>query len=134
MTSLPYIILKIITIIILHHNLMMMMMMMMNIKWDQLNIHDPSTFSTTKEVFSLEDIDFGVKCLANGKTKDIEGYQAKKLKIGGHVLILYIYKLFNIAVKQGFLHLGLKASLFLFSEVVIKITPLIIRLLWLSLS
>ena len=32
------------------------------------------TLLTTKEVFSLEDIDFGVKRLANGKAKDIEGY------------------------------------------------------------
>ena len=31
---------------------------------------------TTEEVFSLEDIDYGVKRLANGKSKDIEGYQA----------------------------------------------------------
>ena len=37
-------------------------------------------------------------------------------------------------LQKGFLHLGLKASLFLFSKVVIKMTPLIIRLLWLSLS
>ena len=29
------------------------------------------TLLTMKEVFSLEDIDFGVKCLANGKAKDI---------------------------------------------------------------
>jgi len=32
------------------------------------------TLLTTKEVFSLEDIDFGVNCLAKGKAKDIEGY------------------------------------------------------------
>jgi len=31
---------------------------------------------TTREVFSLEDIDFGVNRLANGKAKDIVGYQA----------------------------------------------------------
>ena len=30
------------------------------------------TLLATKELFSLEDIDFGVKCLANGKAKDIE--------------------------------------------------------------
>ena len=30
---------------------------------------------TTEEVFSLEDIDFGVKHLENGKAKDIEGDQ-----------------------------------------------------------
>ena len=34
------------------------------------------TLLTTKEVFSLEDNDFGIKRLANGKAKDIEGYQA----------------------------------------------------------
>jgi len=32
------------------------------------------TLLITKEVFSLEDIEFGVKCLANGKAKEIEGY------------------------------------------------------------
>ena len=50
----------------------------------------------------LEDIDFVVKHLANGKSKDIEGYQAEILKIGGHVLISQIHKLFNLAVKKGF--------------------------------
>lgn len=40
--------------------------------------------------------------MANGKAKDIEGYQAKILKIGGHVLIPHIHKLFNFVVKQGF--------------------------------
>ena len=60
------------------------------------------TLLTTKEAFSLEDIDFGVKHLANGKAKDIEGYQAEILKIGGPVLIPHINKLFNQAVKQGF--------------------------------
>ena len=84
------------------------------------------TLLTTKEVLSLEDIDFGVKNLANGKSKDIEGYQAKILKIERFVFIPHIHKLFNLAVKQGF---RLKASLFLFSEVVIKMTRLIIGLL-----
>ena len=60
------------------------------------------TLLTTKEVFSLEDIKFGVNRLANGKAKDIEGYQAEILKIGGPVLIPHIHKLFNQAVKQGF--------------------------------
>ena len=36
------------------------------------------------------------------KAKDIEGYQAEILKIGGLVLIPHIHKLFNQAVKQGF--------------------------------
>jgi hypothetical protein len=54
------------------------------------------------EVFSLDDIEFGVKQLANGKTKDIEGYLAEIFKIKGPILIPHIHKLFNLAVKQGF--------------------------------
>ena len=54
------------------------------------------------EFFSLEDIDFKVKRLANGKSKDNEGYQAEILKIRGFVLIPNIHKLFNLVVKQGF--------------------------------
>jgi len=52
---------------------------------------------TLKEVLSLEDIDFGVRRLANGKAKDIEWYQVETLKIGGTVLIPHIHKLFNHA-------------------------------------
>jgi hypothetical protein len=60
------------------------------------------TLSTEEEVFSLEDIEFGVKQLTKGKAKDIEGYQEEILKIGGPILIPYIHKLFNLIVKQGF--------------------------------
>ena len=55
--------------------------------YDSPNVIDNfETLLATKEVFSLEDIDFGVKRLANGKAKDIEGYQSKILKIGGPVI------------------------------------------------
>ena len=57
---------------------------------------------TKEEVFYLVDIEFGVKKLANGKAKDIEGYQDEIFKIGGSILIPHIHKLFNLAVKQGF--------------------------------
>jgi hypothetical protein len=60
------------------------------------------TLLTMKEVFSLEDIDFGVNRLANGKSKHIEGYQMEILKIWGPVLIPNIHNIFNQAVKQGF--------------------------------
>jgi hypothetical protein len=55
-----------------------------------------------KKFFSFDDIEFGVKQLANGKAKDIEGYQAEIFKIRGPILIPHIHKLFNLAVKQGF--------------------------------
>ena len=45
--------------------------------YDSPNVTDHfETLLTMEEVFSLQDIDFGVKRLANGKAKDIEGYQA----------------------------------------------------------
>ena len=46
-----------------------------------------------EEVFLLDDMYFGVRHLANGKAKDIEGYQEKTLKIGGLVLIPHIHNL-----------------------------------------
>ena len=55
-----------------------------------------------EQVFSLEDIDLGIKRLVNGKAKDIEGYQSEILKIGAPVLIPYFHTLFNLAVKHGF--------------------------------
>jgi hypothetical protein len=54
------------------------------------------------EVFSLDDIEFGVKRFANGKAKYIEGYQDEIFKIRGPILIPHIHKLFNLAVKHGF--------------------------------
>jgi hypothetical protein len=59
-------------------------------------------FATKDEFFSLDDIEFGVKWIANVKAKDIEGNQAEIFKIEGHILIPRIHKLFNLAVKQGF--------------------------------
>ena len=70
--------------------------------YESPNAKDFETLLTMKEVFSLEDIDFWVKHLANGKAKDIEGYEAEILKIGGLVLIPHIHKIFNQAGKQGF--------------------------------
>ena len=75
----------------------------LNKLYDSPNVIDHfETLLTMEEVFSLKDIDFWVKRLANGKAKDIEGYQAEILKIGGLVLIPHIHKLFNQPVKQGF--------------------------------
>jgi hypothetical protein len=58
-----------------------------------------SIVPTKEEFFSLDDIEFGVKRLANGKAKDIEVYQDEIFKIEGPILIPHIHKLFNLAVK-----------------------------------
>jgi hypothetical protein len=57
---------------------------------------------TKEEFFSLDDIEFGFKWLANGKAKDIEGYQAEIFKITGPILIHHMHQFFNLAVRQGF--------------------------------
>jgi hypothetical protein len=54
---------------------------------------------TKEEFFSLDDIEFWVKRLANGKAKYIEGYQAGIFKIGGPILLPHIHKLFKLVVK-----------------------------------
>lgn len=82
------------------------------------------TLFMEEEVFSLDDMEFGIKQLAKGKTKGIEGYQLEILKIGGPILIPHI---FNQQSSMAFLKLGIKASLFLFLKAGIKTTPKIIR-------
>jgi hypothetical protein len=57
---------------------------------------------TEDKVFSLDDIEFRVKQLANGKYKDIEGYQDENFKLRGPIFIPHIQKIFNLVVKQGF--------------------------------
>jgi hypothetical protein len=54
---------------------------------------------TKEEVFSLDDIEFRVKRLVNGKAKDIECYQPKNFKIRRPILIPHIHKIFTLAVK-----------------------------------
>jgi len=60
------------------------------------------TLYIEEEFFSIEDIEFGVKWFTRGKTKDIEGYQAKILKIARLIFIPHIQKLFNLVMKKGF--------------------------------
>jgi len=55
-----------------------------------------------EDIFYLEDVKFKIKQLANGKSGDIEGYQAEIFKIGRSIPIPHIQKLLNWAVKLGF--------------------------------
>jgi hypothetical protein len=67
------------------------------------NVMDTIPIFPTKDViFSLDDIEFRVKRLANGKAKDIEGYEAENFKTEGPILIPHIHKLLNLIVKHGF--------------------------------
>ena len=61
-----------------------------------------------EDLFSLEDMEFEIKKLTNGKSRDIEGYQAEIFKIGRFILIPKIHKLLNLAIKHDSPSLGLK--------------------------
>ena len=84
------------------------------------------TLLTTVEFFSLEDIDFGVKRLKNGKAKDIEGYKVEilKLEVMSSSLTSISYSIKRSS--KGSLYHGHEASSSLFLKVGIQITPLII--------
>jgi hypothetical protein len=60
--------------------------------------------STKDGGFYIEDINSGLSGSQkeNMRAKDIEGYQAKILNIGGPMLIPHIHELFNLVVKHGF--------------------------------
>lgn len=53
-------------------------------------------------IFSLEDVDFGIKKLSNGKAMDSEGYQVENFKMGESIIIPHIHKLLNMVGKHGF--------------------------------
>jgi hypothetical protein len=75
------------------------------------------------EVFSLDEIEFEVKRLANGKAKDILGYQAKNIKIKEPILIPHIHNLFNLASTRASLNPRCKASLFISLKIGIETFP-----------
>jgi len=52
--------------------------------------------------FSLENVECGINKLANGKAKDIEGYQTEIFKMGKFIFIPHLHKLLNLVVKHGF--------------------------------
>ena len=81
---------------------------------------------TKDEVLYLDDIEFIVKWLANGKAKDIEGYQAEIFKIEVSILIPHIHKLFNLVVKQGFPKPWMKILIVPILKMGIETFPLII--------
>lgn len=55
-----------------------------------------------EDTFSFEDMEFKLENLANGKFRDIKGYQDKIFKMGGSIIILHVHKLLNFAVKHDF--------------------------------
>jgi uncharacterized membrane protein YqiK len=77
----------------------------------------------------LEDIEFWVKWLTKEKDKGIEEYQAQILKLGGHVLIPYIYNIFNMEINIFPIDGHKEGLLFLLLNQREKTTPQIMRLL-----
>ena len=62
----------------------------------------PPFVNTTKEISMVEDIKIGIKNLANGKARDIDGLQAEFLKWGVEILAPHIKYIFNHVSCEGF--------------------------------
>jgi hypothetical protein len=96
--------------------------------YESPNVMDNMPNNSTKdEIFSIEELKFWVKWLSEGKTKDIEGYQAEILKIGGPILIPHIHKLFNLAIQQGIPKPWTQSLIVPILKEGIKVIPIIIR-------
>lgn len=65
---------------------------------------------TKDDIFSLEDVQFGINKLANEKAKDIEDYRAEIFKMGKYILIPHLHKFLNLVVKHGFPKIWMQKS------------------------
>ena len=71
--------------------------------YDSPNTMDTILNTPIKEdIFSLEDVAFGINKLTHGQAKDIEGYQAEIFKMGISILVAHLHKILNLATKYGF--------------------------------
>jgi hypothetical protein len=58
--------------------------------------------STTTKLFTVQEIEVGIKKLGVGKAKDLIELQAKYLKWGSNTLAPHIMKIFNNIIQHGF--------------------------------
>jgi hypothetical protein len=58
-------------------------------------VGSPPLVNTTTKLFTIQDIEVGIKKLGIGKAKDLVELQAEYLKWGSKSLAPYIMKIFN---------------------------------------
>jgi hypothetical protein len=62
----------------------------------------PPLVNTTTKLFTVQEIEVGIKNLGVGKAKDLVELQAEYLKWGSKTLAPHIMKIFNNIIQQGF--------------------------------
>lgn len=71
--------------------------------YDSLDTMDIALNTLIKgDIFCLEDMEFGIKKLANGKVRDIEVYWVEIFKMERYIFIPHIHKRLNLVVKHDF--------------------------------
>jgi hypothetical protein len=67
-----------------------------------LRLTPPPLVNTTTKLFTVQEIEVGIKKLGVGKAKDLVELQAEYLKWGSKTLEAHIMKIFNNIIQQGF--------------------------------
>ena len=62
----------------------------------------PPRINTNSKLFTLQEVENGIKKLKTGKAKDLVELQVKYLKWGMNALAPHIMKIFNNIIQQGF--------------------------------
>jgi hypothetical protein len=65
-------------------------------------VDPPPLINTTTKLFTVQEIEVGIKKFGVGKTKDLVELQTKYLKWGSKTLSPHIMKIFNNIIQQGF--------------------------------
>jgi len=64
-------------------------------------VDPPSLVNTDTELFTVQEVEMGIKKLRVGKAKDLAELQAEYVKWGSKILASHITKIFNNIIQQG---------------------------------
>jgi hypothetical protein len=90
-------------------------------------VDPPPLVNIDTELFTMQEVEMGIKRLGAGKAKDLDELQVEYLKWGLKILSPHITKIFNNIIQQGFPQIGQLVWQYLFSRVVTSIIPPIIE-------
>ena len=65
-------------------------------------VESPPMINTNSKLFTLQEVENGIKKLKTGKAKDLVELQAEYLKWGMNALAPHIMEIFNNIIQQGF--------------------------------
>jgi hypothetical protein len=90
-------------------------------------VDPPPLVNTDTKLFTMQEVEMGIKRLGAGKAKDLDELQVEYLKWGLKMISPHITKIFNNIIQQGSPQIGRLVWQYLFSRVATSIIPPIIE-------